>query len=549
MDFTIAFFIALCFVLSITALFAFIWSLGNEGKSILHGDGNIIFDEQELGKSEEPAIDGPLPLARDKASSVETVNYHSGTEDEINTRVAIDTSSRLPVVMFLTSALFWLVLGSVAGVLVSLKFHFPDFLVNNIELTFGRIRPVHLNAVVYGWSAMAGVGVVLWLLPRLLKTELVGGRYAVSSCILWNIALLIGAYQILAGHTQGMEFLEVPWHTDILIIFAGAMVAVPLFLTLAQRKTEHLYVSGWYFSAALIWFPVIFFIGNVPGIFTGAEQAIVNWWFGHNILGLWVTPIAVGCAYYFIPKVLGVSVYSYRLSLIGFWALALFYSQVGIHHLLGGPVPMWLQTMSIVQSVMMLIPITAFLINMYSILKGRWSVVKYSPTLRFMLIGAAMYAGASVQGTFEAIRSVNYLVHFTHYTVAHAHLGLYAFFTMIMFGAMYFVLPRVTQSEWPYPKLISWHFWLSLLGISLYFVALTIAGIKQGFALADPSIPFIESMKVTIPYLELRSVAGIMMTLSHIIFAWHFFAIILKKRSEKMANGTQKPASLNLKEA
>jgi cytochrome c oxidase cbb3-type subunit I len=530
MDFTIAFFIALCFVLSMTALFAFIWSLGHEGKSLLNGDGNIIFDEQELGKSEEPAIDGPLPLERGKAVNVETINYRSGTEQEINTRISIDTSSKLPVLMFLTSALFWLILGSLAGVLVSLKFHFPDFLVNNIELTFGRIRPVHLNAVVYGWASMAGVGVVLWLLPRLLKTELVGGRYAASSCILWNIALLIGAYQILTGHTQGMEFLEVPWHTDILIIFAGAIVAIPLFLTLAHRKAEHLYVSGWYFSAALIWFPVIFFIGNVPGIFTGAEQAIVNWWFGHNILGLWVTPIAVGCAYYFIPKVLGVSVYSYRLSLIGFWALALFYSQVGVHHLLGGPVPIWLQTLSIVQSVMMLIPITAFIINMYSILKGRWSVVKYSPTLRFMLIGASMYAGASVQGTLEAIRSVNYLVHFTHYTVAHAHLGLYAFFTMIMFGAMYFVLPRVTQSEWPYPKLISWHFWLSLLGIILYFVALTIAGIKQGFALADPSIPFIESMKVTIPYLELRSVAGIMMTISHVIFAWHFLAIILKKR-------------------
>ena len=180
--------------------------MGNESKSILQGDGNIIFDEQELGKSEEPAIDGPLPLARGKDTNVETVDYRSGTEDEIETRVAIDTSSRLPVVMFLTSALFWLIIGSIVGVLVSLKFHFPDLLVNNIELTFGRIRPVHLNAVVYGWGAMAGVGVVLWLLPRLLKTELVGGRYAVSSCVLWNIALVIGAYQILTGHTQGMEF-------------------------------------------------------------------------------------------------------------------------------------------------------------------------------------------------------------------------------------------------------------------------------------------------------------------------------------------------------
>lgn len=529
MDFTITFFIAVCFVLSITALFAFIWSLGNDGKSMLNGDGTVIFDEQDIGKSEEPALDDSLSLASGKNEGVELVEYNAGSAADIEERVAIDTSSKLPVLMFLSSALFWLILGSIVGVIVSLKFHFPDFLVNDVELTFGRIRPVHLNAVVYGWGAMAGVGVVLWLLPRLLKTTLVGGRYAISACILWNIALVIGAYQIVTGHTQGMEFLEVPWHTDILIIFAGAMVAVPLFLTLAQRKAEHLYVSGWYFSAALVWFPVIFFIGNVPGVFTGAEQAIVNWWFGHNVLGLWVTPIAVGSAYYFIPKVLGVPVYSYRLSLIGFWALALFYSQVGIHHLIGGPVPMWLQTVSIIQSVMMLIPITAFLINTVAILRGRWSVVRYSPTLRFMLIGAAMYAAASVQGTFEAIRVVNYIVHFTHYTVAHAHLGLYAFFTMIMFGAIYFLMPRVTQTEWPYPKLISWHFWLSLLGITLYFVALTIAGVKQGLALADPTIPFLESMKLTIPYLELRSVAGIMMTLSHVIFAWHFMAVVLKK--------------------
>lgn len=534
MDLTITFLVAMCFLFSLTALFAFVWSLGHEETSILNADANVIFDKGEENVIEEPT----LRTDKQKHLFKQAVGDSSADErdsEAIRFRKKADQSSRVPVLLFLISAVIWLLIGSAAGLLSSFKMHLPDLLSTIPELTFGRVRPIHLNAVVYGWGSMAGIGIILWLLPRLLKTELVGRRYATSAGVIWNIAMVIGAYGILTGLTDGMEFLEVHWTTDILFVFAGGLVAVPLFLTLMRRNVQHFYVSGWYFSAALIWFPVLFFVGNIPEVFSGTGQAIVNWWFGHNVLGLWVTPIAVGTAYYLIPKILGVPVYSYRLSLVGFWALALFYSQVGIHHLLGGPVPVWLQTLSIIQSVMMVVPVIAFCVNTHSILKGRYSSMKYSPTLRFVIVGAICYVLSSLQGSMEALRAVNYLVHFTHYTVGHAHLGLYAFFSMILFGAYYFILPRVIDWEWPYPKLISAHFWLVLIGITIYVVALTIGGIVQGIELKDPNVGFMQSMLVTIPYLKIRSFAGALMTLGHIIFVINLVAILLRRGKKSHA--------------
>jgi cytochrome c oxidase cbb3-type subunit 1 len=280
-------------------------------------------------------------------------------------------------------------------------------------------------------------------------------------------------------------------------------------------------------ACALFWLPVLFIVAKLPGVHHGVQQAAMNWWFGHNVLGLFYTPLALASVYYFLPKIIGRPIQSYNLSLLGFWGLAFFYGQVGGHHLIGGPVPEWMVTLSIVQSMMMIIPVAAFTVNQYQTLQGRLSALRYSPTLRFVGIGGLMYTASSVQGSFEALRSVNAVTHFTHYTVGHAHLGLYGFVSMVFFGAMYFVMPRITSREWPFPRLIVAHFWLAFLGIALYFGSLTLGGWLQGLAMLDPARPFMDSVAVTLPYLEARSVAGSMMLLGHLAFAVHFVAIVL----------------------
>jgi cytochrome c oxidase cbb3-type subunit 1 len=246
------------------------------------------------------------------------------------------------------------------------------------------------------------------------------------------------------------------------------------------------------------------------------------------VLGLWFTPVSVGAIYYFLPKIIGRPVRSYNLSILGFWTLAFFYGQVGGHHLIGGPVPGWLTTLSTVQSLMMVIPVIAFSINMAGTMKGRMHLARYSPTLRFMMFGGAMYFLSSVQGSLEALRSMNAVTHFTHYTVGHAHLGAYGFVSMVLFGAVYFMMPRVLNWEWPYPRLITVHFWLAAAGIAVYFVALTIGGWLQGLAMLDPARPFIDSVNVTLPYLKWRTVGGTLMAASHLVFAGHVAAMVLR---------------------
>jgi len=302
-----------------------------------------------------------------------------------------------------------------------------------------------------------------------------------------------------------------------------------LLLTAANRQVEHLYVTSWYLMAALVWFPILFLIANLPFTFPGASGATVNWWFAHNVLGLWVTPIGIGIAYYMIPKILGRPIISYQLSLIGFWSLALFYSQVGIHHIIGGPIPTWLVTLSIVHSVMMSIPVITVAINHHGTMMGNFGRLKDSPTLRFVWIGALMYTVASLQGSMEALRSVNVITHFTHYTIAHAHLGMYAFLSFILFGAVYFIMPRLTNWEWPWRRLISLHFWLVSVGIVIYVVSLSIAGWKQGMALLDAAMPFMDIVRMTMPALQARTVGGALMTLGHLVFAFHFVAMLMHR--------------------
>ncbi|MEO0423071.1 MAG: cbb3-type cytochrome c oxidase subunit I [Pseudomonadota bacterium] len=529
MSTAIAFLLAATFVISVGGLALLIWALANDQLTIGPKAARTIFVPGEIGRIEDPAsVDSVRAQMQAERGTLDDDEHANEREDELEARGLADTTSRTPVVWWLGSSLLWLLVGSLLGVIASIKLHVPEWLVEEAVLTFGRVRPAHLNLVSFGWSSMAGVGVGLWLIPRLFKVRLAGGSYATVGAMIWNAGLTIGVVALLSGGSDGMEWLELPWQADIALVIGGALAAVPLIASLLKRRVQHLYVSAWYLLGALIWFPMLFVTANLPNLFGGVEQSMLNWWYAHNVLGLWLSPLGLAAAYYFIPKIIGRPIYSYSLSLIGFWALALFYSQVGLHHLIGGPVPTWAVTISIVHSVMMAIPVLAVAVNHHMTVIKHWRLLFYSPTLRFVTLGAMMYTLSSIQGSIEALRAVNTVTHFTHYTVAHAHLGAYGFFSFVMFGSIYFILPRITGREWPYPKAIIAHFWLVTIGFAIYFVPLSIGGWLQGLAMLDATRPFMESVEVTKPYLLARSVGGSLMTLGHLIFVTHALAVLLR---------------------
>jgi cytochrome c oxidase cbb3-type subunit 1 len=444
----------------------------------------------------------------------------------VDIRLRADASSRRPALIAFSLAIVWLLLGSLWGDLASFKLHWPDFLSGAGWLTFGRVRTAHLNSVVYGWASLAMIGTALWMIPRLVHQELRWPRVVEAGIWIWNVGLVIGIGGILLGFNDGLEWLEMNrYFADPLLVIGGGMIGVALLATLAARKVSHLYVSVWYIMGAFVWFPILFLLGNAPW-WSGVESAGVNWFYGHNAIGLWLSAISLGAIYYFIPKVLGQPIYSYHLSLLGFWTLAFFYALNGMHHLIGGPLPTWMVTTSIVASVLMIIPVLSLAINHHMSMVGRFGALRYSPTLRFVVLGAIAYTAVSLQGMFTALREVSRITHFTHWTVAHSHVGLYLFVSFVMFGSMYYIMPRLVEHEWPSARLIRWHFWLVLIGIAIYVVGLTIFGVLQGLALLDPQVPFERSVTASLPGLYLRSLGGVLITAGHFVFAYHCYQMV-----------------------
>jgi len=465
-------------------------------------------------------------------------------------RGRIDDSCRLPCLVFFATATAWLVLGSLLALIASIKLHTPRFMDSAAWLTFGRVRPAHLDTVIFGWASLAGIGVCLWLMCRLCRTTLRYPIMLVVAAVLWNVGVTVGTVAVLMGKSTGVEWLEFPPYATFFLFLAFGIVAIWAMFTFGQRAPGHVYVSQWYLFGALFWFPWLYAtvqILIISGLVTGVAQASINWWFAHNVLGLWFTPIGLAAIYYLIPKVIGRPIHSYYLSILGFWSLALFYSWAGAHHFISGPAPAWLVTASIVGSVMMLIPVSTVAINHHMTVRKHFAVLRYSPTLRFIVFGAMSYTLVSVQGSSMSVHIFNEPTHFTHHTVAHAHLGLYAFFSMTMFGSMYYIVPRLTGREWSSSKLIRIHFWFAAIGIMMYWGLLTIGGFIQGFEMNQASsplgtlidqhgffsglweffagfkakngaVPWLAIVKDTLPWLLSRSISGTLMTIAHLAF-------------------------------
>jgi cytochrome c oxidase cbb3-type subunit 1 len=463
--------------------------------------------------------------------------------EDISVRIKlseIDRSMKWPAIFFTVSSLLWLILGSGFALIAAIKLTTPDFLADYEWLTFGRARSAHLNSVIYGWGNNVIFAVAPWIMARLCRTPV---RHIPLICfggILWNIAITIGIIGILNGDMTSVEWLEMPTYITPLVAMAYAMIAVWCILTFRYRQSGHIYVSQWYILAAFFWLPWLYSIAQIMILFEparGVVQALTNWWFAHNVLGLWLTPVALATTYYLIPKVLGVPIHSYYLSVVGFWTLALFYNWAGVHHLIGGPIPVWLISAGTVASVMMVIPVLVTAINHHMTVVGHFKKVWESPTLRFVVFGAMNYTLVSLIGSSMALRSVNEVTHFTQFTVGHAHHGVYAFFTMIMFGGIYYMMPRILNREWPSAFLIRVHFWSCAIGVMIMLFALHIAGWIQGMEMnaltteGELLYPqFIEIMKNTVPWLHARSLSGMLISVGHIAFAMNVFWMLLSPK-------------------
>lgn len=478
-----------------------------------------------------------------------TASLNPATSPEMAQRAelsAIDASTKTPALFFLGSSVLWLLVGTIFALIASFKMHAPEFLGNVEWLTFGRVRTLHLNAVIYGWAVNASFAVAFWLMARLSRAEIRHVGLLILAAVFWNIGVTVGLVGIAIGHSTSIEWLEIPPYATPILFVAYALIGAWAVITFRFGRSKHIYVSQWYLLAALFWFPWLYSVAQIMLVIDatatrGTVQGLVNWWFAHNVLGLWFTPIGLAAIYYFLPKVLGKPIHSYYLSVLGFWSLAIFYNWAGVHHLVGGPVPVWVQTAGIAASFMMVIPVLVTAINHHLTMAGSFAALKYSPTLRFIVFGAVNYTLSSLIGSLMSMRSWAEVAKFTHFVVGHAHHGLYAFFTMVMFGAIYYILPRILLKEWPSAKLISLHFWTTAIGMTIYVIVLSVGGIEQGIAQnvtpmgadgqAGSPVPFLEVVAMTIKYLELRSYAGVLITVGHLAFAINFTWMLLQPRS------------------
>lgn len=480
------------------------------------------------------------------ATLVESFRPDAVGKDDLRVKLSeVDASMRVPAMLFLVSAVLWLMAGTLFAIIAAIKATNPQFLGHTEWLTFGRVRSAHLNAMIYGWGNNVIFAIAPWIMGRLCRARIRHTSILLIAGVFWNIAVSVGILGILKGDMVGVEWLEMPGYITPLVAIAYALAGVWVVVAFRWRQNGHVYVTQWYFLAAFFWLPWLYTVAQIMLVFepaTGVVQSLTNWWFAHNVLGLWLTPIGLGAAYYLIPKVLGRPIHSYYLSVVGFWSLALFYNWAGVHHLIGGPVPAWVISAGTVASVMMVIPVVVTAVNHHLTVVGLHKPGWASPTIRFVVFGAINYTVVSLFGSAMALRNVNEVTHFTHFTVGHAHHGVYAFFTMIMFGAVYYMMPRLLKREWPNAFLIKVHWWMCAMGILLMVCALQIGGWVQGLQMnaltteGTPAYSFIEVMNNTKPWLWARSISGLMLMVGHIAFAINVFWMIAQRPAKAAAS-------------
>lgn len=434
------------------------------------------------------------------------------------------------ILWYLGSAIFWLLFGTTVGEYLGIKFVAPD--VDNFSwLSFGRLRPVHTNSVFWGWASLAMMGLAYYVVPRVSNASIFSIKTGYRSLVLINASVIIGSVFLMAGvNNGGGEYREYIW--PVMALFGiGIIISLINFIkTIAKRTTKEIYVSNWYIISAMMFLLVIAIVAYVPSWQTGLGETIVQGYYMHQGVGMWFMLFTLGLMYYFLPQQLNKPIYSYSLGILAFWTQILFYTLIGTHHFIFSAIPWWLQTVAIVGSAGMIIPVVAGTTNFLMTFKGSWHKLSGSYTLPFYLIGIIFYFTGSLQGTAEAFRFTNLIWHFTDFTVAHSHLTMYGIICFMLWGFIYTLVPRLTGKE-PPQITVGAHFWLALIGLLFYTFPLMYGSTLRGLMWMEGIKPFIESVELMAPYWLWRAIGGSLMWLSHILFAYNFYLMIRKKKN------------------
>ncbi len=455
------------------------------------------------------------------------------TQDSYNYKV---------VRQFSVMTVVWGIVGMSVGVLIAAQLVWPELNFNTPWLTYSRLRPLHTNAVIFAFGGSALFATSYYVVQRTCQVRLAFDRLASFTFWGWTLIILLAAVSLPMGYTTGKEYAELEWPIDILIAIVWVSYAVVFFGTILKRKVKHIYVANWFFAAFILTVAVLHIVNSaeIPisltksySVYPGTIDAMVQWWYGHNAVGFFLTAGFLGIMYYFIPKQAERPIYSYRLSVVHFWALVSTYMWAGPHHLQYTALPDWAQSLGMVFSLILLAPSWGGMINGIMTLSGAWHKLRHDPILKFLIVSLSFYGMSTFEGPMMAIKTVNALSHYTDWTIGHVHSGALGWVGLVSIGAIYFLIPKVFGREGMYStKLIETHFWVATIGIVLYIAAMWIAGVMEGLMWravnSDGTLTysFVESLEVTYPFYVVRLIGGLLYLSGMFLMAYNVWKTI-----------------------
>ncbi|PHR93011.1 MAG: cytochrome-c oxidase, cbb3-type subunit I [Robiginitomaculum sp.] len=457
------------------------------------------------------------------------------------------------------ATVFWGIAGMLVGVIIASQLAFPNFMYfENMPWTnFGRLRPLHTSGVIFGFGGNALIATSFYIVQRTCRTRLAGGLWPWFVFWGYNLFLVIAGTGYLMGITESKEYAEPEWYADIWLTIVWIAYLMVFMLTLVKRKEKHIYVANWFFLSFIVTIALLHVVNNLSlpvsflgaksySAFSGVQDAMTQWWYGHNAVGFFLTTGFLGMMYYFIPKRADRPIWSYKLSIVHFWTVIFIYIWAGPHHLHFTALPQWTQTMGMVFSIMLWMPSWGGMINGLMTLSGAWDKFRVDPVLRLLVISVAFYGMATFEGPLMAIRYVNALSHYTDWTIGHVHAGALGWNGMITFGALYCMVPWLWKKQEMYSlRMVEWHFWLALIGIVFYVSAMWVSGITQGLMwrayndLGFLEYSFIETVKAMKPYYIIRAVGGALYLSGMFVLTFNIWMTIKGKGGAKALDGVQ----------
>jgi len=443
---------------------------------------------------------------------------------------------------FAIMTVVWGIVGMLVGVTLATQLIWPELTYGIEWLSYGRLRPLHTNAVIFAFGGSGLFAVSYYIVQRTCQVRLWAEKLAAFTFWGWMAVIVLAAVTLPLGYTSTKEYTELEWPIDILITLVWVAYALVFFGTIAKRKTKHIYVSNWFFGAYILTIAILHIVNNpeLPvtltksySLYAGVQDAMVQWWYGHNAVGFFLTTAFLGMMYYFIPKQAGRPIYSYRLSVVHFWSLNFIYMWAGPHHLQYTALPDWAQSLGMVFSLMLLAPSWGGMMNGIMTLSGAWHKLRTDPILKFLVTALSFYGMSTFEGPMMAIKTVNALSHYTEWTVGHVHSGALGWVAMITIGSMYYLIPRLYGRESMYStKMIEWHFWLSTIGVVLYIASMWIAGVAQGLmwraANADGTLTysFAQVLNTMYPFYGIRLLGGVLFFSGMLMMAWNVWKTV-----------------------